>query len=144
MSPELINPEAFGLDKSRPTKSSDCYAFGMVVYETIGGRLPFHEHLTMAVYVRVAKGERPSRGGKFRDGLWDVMERCWASQPSDRPSITEVRQCLEADPNLLELPPGFCGEVGEDDGNLDWDQVDSGSMIHYRLLGRHASGMAQS
>ena len=33
MSPELLNPEAFGLDDRRPTKESDCYALGMVVYE---------------------------------------------------------------------------------------------------------------
>ena len=135
MSPELINPEAFGLDKSRPTKSSDCYAFGMVVYETIGGRLPFHEHLTMAVYVRVAKGERPSRGGKFRDSLWNVMERCWASQPSDRPSIEDVLQCLQVTvpPSMLN---GEMGTYGDDldlsDGSLDIQNGTNGTTITER------------
>ena len=33
MSPELIVPEEFGADDDRPTKKSDCYALGMVVYE---------------------------------------------------------------------------------------------------------------
>jgi len=33
MSPELLNPELFGLANSRPTKQSDCYGLGMVVYE---------------------------------------------------------------------------------------------------------------
>ena len=33
MSPELLDPEAFGLNGDRPTKQSDCYALGMVVYE---------------------------------------------------------------------------------------------------------------
>ena len=33
MSPELLVPEVFGLNDSRPTKQSDCYALGMVVYE---------------------------------------------------------------------------------------------------------------
>ena len=33
MSPELLDPEMFGLDNNRPTKQSDCYALGMVVYE---------------------------------------------------------------------------------------------------------------
>ena len=32
-SPELLNPEMFGLDNNRPTTQSDCYALGMVVYE---------------------------------------------------------------------------------------------------------------
>ena len=36
MSPELLDPERFGMPKSednRPTKQSDCYALGMVMYE---------------------------------------------------------------------------------------------------------------
>jgi len=34
-SPELLDPDRFGISDSdcRPTKQSDCYAFGMVVYE---------------------------------------------------------------------------------------------------------------
>ena len=36
MSPELIDPERFGIQGSegyRPTRQSDCYALGMVIYE---------------------------------------------------------------------------------------------------------------
>lgn len=35
MSPELLDPERFGMDKDarRPTKQADCYALGMVIYE---------------------------------------------------------------------------------------------------------------
>ena len=33
MSPELLYPEKYGISDDRPTKQSDCYALGMVVYE---------------------------------------------------------------------------------------------------------------
>ena len=36
MSPELLDPERLGMPESegnRPTRQSDCYALGMVVYE---------------------------------------------------------------------------------------------------------------
>ena len=36
MSPELLDPERFGIPRSednRPTRQSDCYALGMVIYE---------------------------------------------------------------------------------------------------------------
>jgi len=36
MSPELLYPEKFGMPESegdRPTRQSDCYALGMVIYE---------------------------------------------------------------------------------------------------------------
>jgi hypothetical protein len=36
MSPELLDPEMFGVPQSegdRPTRESDCYALGMLIYE---------------------------------------------------------------------------------------------------------------
>ena len=33
MSPELLDPDQSGTTDRRPTKESDCYALGMVVYE---------------------------------------------------------------------------------------------------------------
>jgi serine/threonine protein kinase len=36
MSPELLDPERFGIpqvEENRPTRQSDCYALGMVIYE---------------------------------------------------------------------------------------------------------------
>lgn len=59
MSPELIAPDKFGLESSHPTESSDCYALGMVVYETISGNLPFYKYTDLAVFVKVLGGERP-------------------------------------------------------------------------------------
>ena len=43
MSPELLDPDRFGTGDRRPTKQSDCYALGMVIYEvrTICGCLVF-------------------------------------------------------------------------------------------------------
>ena len=41
MSPELLDPERFGMPESevnRPTRQSDCYALGMVIYE-VGARV---------------------------------------------------------------------------------------------------------
>ena len=33
MSPELLDPGRFEITDCRPTKQSDCYALGMVIYE---------------------------------------------------------------------------------------------------------------
>ena len=95
MSPELIYPEHFGIEKSRPTKSSDCYALGMVIYETVSGKLPFHEHTDFAVSLKVVGGKRPRRRAKFKESLWKMLEWCWAYRSDDRPSVEDVLQCLE-------------------------------------------------
>ena len=96
MSPELINPQQFGFEKSRPTISSDCYALGMVTYETISGCLPFHEHTDLTVIVMVLGGARPPRGAGFTDSLWEILELCWVPQPDARPKVKDVLQHLES------------------------------------------------
>ncbi|KAF9786165.1 kinase-like domain-containing protein [Thelephora terrestris] len=95
MSPELIDPEYFGFEKSRATKSSDCYALGMVIYETISGNVPFQGYRNHTVSIKVVRGERPRREANFEESLWKMLESCWASKPNDRPSVEDVLRSLE-------------------------------------------------
>ena len=48
MNPELLDPDRFGITDHRPTKQSDCYALGMVVYEVRASAIapPLHNGLT--------------------------------------------------------------------------------------------------
>ena len=113
MSPELIAPGKFGLEASRPTKSSDCYSLGMVAYETVSGKKPYQETPDVAVFLKIVEGERPRRCEGFIDGLWGMMEQCWTFQPSGRPSIEGVLQCLEMCSNSSSSPPGMDESAGE-------------------------------
>ena len=128
MSPELISPQRFGLKDSRPTKSSDCYALGMVIYETISGHLPFHKHADLVVVMKVSEGERPPRGSVFTDALWMVLELCRTPEPSARPNIGDVLQYLEGASQSWELPSASTnGTVSKGD---DWDsESDSSGMV---------------
>ena len=51
MSPELLFPEKFGITDDRPTRQSDCYALGMVIYEvgvyTVAFVVPHQHNSTM-------------------------------------------------------------------------------------------------
>ena len=121
MSPELINPESCGLKKIRPTKESDCYALGMVVYEVLSGRTPFAPWKAILVVQKVPQGERPRRpegeeGALFTDSIWRMLELCWKHQPDERISAEVVLLCLEGTP-LLPLPPSDVGEIAETDTN---------------------------
>jgi serine/threonine protein kinase len=74
-SPELIDPERFGLQERRPTKESDRYALGMVIYEVLSGQVPFAPYEVSAAVVKIAEGERPKRprgeeGRLFTDDIW--------------------------------------------------------------------------
>ena len=97
MSPELFDPEKFGLDDSRLTKYSDCYALGMLIYEVLSGQVPFSQYPSTAASAKVLKGERPGRpqaaeGTLFTDDIWRILERCWAPELGDRPSTEHVLQ----------------------------------------------------
>ena len=125
MSPELLVPDHSCLKNGRPTKQSDCYALGMVVYEVLSGRAPFaplNPYITMR---KVMDGEHPRRpkgvrGTRFTDDLWRMLNRCWATQPGSRPRITTVLVCLE---RISEDPKPLSLQVDEDSGTDedDWD-----------------------
>jgi hypothetical protein len=60
MSPELLVPEQFGASDDRPTKKSDCYALGMVVYEV---RSDVDPAFLVCLYLRAVRcfqGTRPT------------------------------------------------------------------------------------
>ena len=134
MGPELLDPQRFGLETSCPTKSSDCYALGMVIYETISGHMPFHEHADLIVFLRVLEGKHPSRKVGFVGGLWETLELCWEPQPSARPSIEEVLRRLEEILNSSgSSSPGADEETEEEDDD-DWDSANDSSGKFPRLI----------
>ena len=100
MSPELLISDQADLEDCRPTKQSDCYALGMVIYEVLSGRVPFAQFRHFAVMRRVVDGERPQRprgveGAWFTNDLWRLLNGCWATRPEDRPSVSDVLGFLE-------------------------------------------------
>jgi len=99
MSPELLDPDRFGPKDGRPTKESDSYALGMVIYEVLSGEFPFASYREYVVMRKVIEGERPERpqgaeGEWFTDYLWHTLQLCWAQEPKGRPTIEAILECL--------------------------------------------------
>jgi len=99
MSPELLDPTCFNLDRVNPTRESDYYALGMVIYEVLSGQAPFKKYRHFVVSLKVVEGERPKRpqgdeGRLFTDDIWSLVERCWKHEPGERASAEDVLECL--------------------------------------------------
>ena len=94
--PEIIE------DNVSATFNSDTYSFAMLLLECITEEVPFsHLHRDAAViHARISKRqfpprpEGPDRRKCVSDGLWDLMMRCWATTPHDRPTMEDVHSFL--------------------------------------------------
>ncbi|KAJ6466800.1 kinase-like domain-containing protein [Mycena sanguinolenta] len=96
-----LAPELFRMENPAQIHTgSDVYALACVCYEILTGKVPFHELPNdMAVMMRVAGGYRPPRlascsGTMALDGLWELIQKCWAGQVEMRPTTPEIVKSL--------------------------------------------------
>ena len=125
MSPELLDPDRFDFKDCQPTKESDSYSLGMVIYKVLGGQMPFAQWNEWIVMRKVGEGERPAKpegagGTWFTDDLWETLTQCWATQPGSRPSVEAVLECLNQVSGTWTPPSPLMGEDVEMDGS-DWE-----------------------
>ena len=94
MAPELHKRPA------APSPASDVYAFGMVMYEMYTGRQPWEAELQasgmspLMVPSWVVSGSRLSIPGHVPQPLADIMRRCWNTDPSQRPALSDIISAL--------------------------------------------------
>ena len=73
-------------------------------------RPPFSELVAkgkspLAIMRRVARGKRPSLPVGIAPAMHSLITRCWASEPSQRPTFEQVLAELLDDEAMLALPP---------------------------------------
>ncbi|GAB4821009.1 hypothetical protein N2152v2_008055 [Parachlorella kessleri] len=98
--PRWLAPEV--LEGHPASLKSDVYSFGVVLWEVLTWEVPFAGHPHFQLIKHVAAGGRPPlparqelpgmEGGEpgGLDGLIELMERCWAQAPEQRPTFQDV------------------------------------------------------
>ena len=124
-SPELLYPAHFESD-GIPSRESDCYALGMVVYEVnrflrsgalslthfqvLNGLPPFNHLRSLEVLCAILTGASPrippnASSLGFTDTLWRMLQSCWSRSTSSRPTARQLYDYLHPASATWVPPP---------------------------------------
>ncbi len=92
MSPELLAGKKYG-------QSADVYSYAIVLWEIASHSYPWEElagtWLAETILERVEAGVRPVVEDDWNAHYVNVMARCWALNPAERPTFNEIKGLLE-------------------------------------------------
>lgn len=87
-------PEA--LIENKFTSKSDVFSFGILIWEIVTlGSTPYENLSSVEVLQKVKVGGRLEKPSHCKAELFNVMSKCWAHDPKDRPTFKDLALELE-------------------------------------------------
>src|SRR5581483_4085664 len=88
MAPEILRNNPY-------TPESDIYSFSMIMWEFTSGVPPFNRKAhDLQLSLSICKGERPEIIKNTPKCYMQLMEKCWDSDPSNRPTIEMLENII--------------------------------------------------
>ncbi|OIW19439.1 hypothetical protein TanjilG_09459 [Lupinus angustifolius] len=90
MAPELLSGKS-----TMVTEKIDVYSFGIVMWEVLTGDEPYADMHSASLIGGIVNNSLRPRTPTWCDPEWkSLMESCWASNPTERPSFSEISKKL--------------------------------------------------
>lgn len=86
MAPEVLTGEPYGL-------KVDVYSFGILAFEIVTGNRPYPEieEFSFKILNKIVNGTlRPTFPDDVKSDMKNLLEKCWDSDPANRPSFEEI------------------------------------------------------
>lgn len=102
------------------TSQSDVWSFGILVWEILTlGHQPYPAHSNLDVLNYVQAGGRLEPPRNCPDDLWNLMFRCWAQEPDQRPTFYNIQDQLQLFRNVSLNNVSHCGQAAPAGGVIN-------------------------
>lgn len=83
------------------TYAGDVYAFAFIAYEVFYVKTPFKGQNFDTLMAKICNRKRPEFDSSVPDCYKDLIERCWAQDPKDRPTFSEIVEELKTNSDFI-------------------------------------------
>lgn len=103
--PYFIAPESYMDGDDYYNFHVDVYAYAFVLYKMFSTSIEFEARKIRSgqqFMMRIDRGMRPKKPENIPDHYWELIQKCWDHDPSNRPSFEEITNILKDDKFALE------------------------------------------
>ncbi|KAG2116790.1 kinase-like domain-containing protein [Suillus clintonianus] len=108
MAPELLALEREDESLARPSEQSDIYSLGGITLQVLTNSTPYYYLRNDAAIIwAMQKSEMPSRSRypPLPAKYWEFIEKCWSTDPRDRPSTEAAEGVIRNEYHALSRSP---------------------------------------
>lgn len=110
--PLYMAPEILDGSDINYTTSVDVYAYALVMYSFFVGagrwyldnNNPVPNGRYYTIYAHITAGKRYKKLDNIPDMIWDLIQQCWAQNPDNRPSFSDIIRALMDSPEAWVFP----------------------------------------
>lgn len=83
------------------SQKNDVYSYGIIVHEILTNSIPFEERNIFQIMIYVSQGKQPLINKDIPASYANLIKRCLAHEPQERPTFDEILNLLKNDEGFI-------------------------------------------